>query len=139
MNPAMLQMLQAGAAGGARPPAAVPQAPPAAAAIGRMLQGQRMTPQGSGQMEGRILEQCMVQIGKVLQIIMMSNPKAYQTLLKAQMSLHSALQELKQGAQDQQEHAQMTNSLMQLLKSSQGGPSAVPGAGPAGGAGQQLS
>jgi hypothetical protein len=139
MSPQMMQMLSAGGAGG--PPGAgggapSPTAPPAAAAIGRMLQGQRMTPQGSGQMESKIIEQCMVQVGKVLQTIMMSNPKAYQTLLKAQMSLHSALQQMKEGAQDEAEHAQMTSSIMQLLRSSPGGSTATGGV--PSGAGSQL-
>jgi hypothetical protein len=133
--PQMMQMLQAGGAPGGAPGAQPqpPGAPPAAAAIGRMLQGQRQTPQGSGQMETKILEQCMVQIGKVLQTIMMSNPKAYQTLLKAQMSLHSTMQALKEGAQEDQEHGQLTSSIMQLLRSSPGGSTATGGAPGTGG------
>ena len=137
ISPQMLQMLQAGGAPGAPQGAGQGSAPggappaPAAAAIGRMLQGQRMTPQGSGGMEQKILEQCMVSIGKVLQSIMMTNPKAYQTLLKAQMSLHATLQDLKEGAQDEQEHAQMTSSVLQLLRNTPGNGSGA--GGPAGG------
>jgi len=131
LPPQMMQMLAAGGApgGGGQPP---PSAPPAAAAIGRMLQGQRTMKGGSGEMETKILEQCMVQVGKVLQTIMMSNPKAYQTLLKAQMSLHSSIQQLKEGAQEDQEHAQMTSSIMSLLNSAPGGAMATGGAGPVG-------
>ena len=139
ISPQMLQMLSAGgqgAPGGATPPNPQAGAPPAAAAIGRMLQGQRMTPQGSGDMEAKILQQCMVNIGKVLQSIMMVKPKAYATLLKGQSSIHSAIQELKNAQDDEQEHAQMTNSIMQLLHSTPGG--STPTGGVPGGAGPQL-
>jgi len=129
----MMQML---AAGGApqqnNQPSQGPAAPPAAAAIGRMLQGQRAMKGGSGEMEIKILEQCMVQQGKVLQTIMMSNPKAYQELLKTQQGLMRTVQSLKEGAQDDQEHAQMTSSIMSLLNSAPGGAMATGGAGPIG-------
>lgn len=141
ISPQMMQMLAAGGAGGppgqgAPPPQAGGGAPPATAAIGRMLGQQRGMQGGSGQMEQKIIEQCMAQIGKVLQTVMLVNPKAYQSLLKAQMSLHQGSQALKEGAQDDQEHQQLTSSVMQLLQSSQGGSTATGGV--PGGAGPQL-
>jgi len=135
--PGLMAALQGGSGG-------QPQQPPGAAApaamIGRMLQGQRMTPQGSGDMEIKILEQCMVNIGKVLQTIMMTKPQAYMELMRAQTSLMKTIQQLKEGVQDAQEHQQMTSSIMNLLRTTGGGPQAAPGGGgpmPMG-AGQQL-
>jgi len=133
--PQMMAMLQAGGAGGPAPSGGAPPpgGPAPAQALGQMLMRQRMMGQGSGGMEEKVLEQCMAQIGKVLQTIMLVNPKAYQTLLKAQQSLHSTVQELKQSAQDDQQHNQLTSSIMQLLQSSPGGAAGTAGAPPTGG------
>jgi len=139
LPPQLMAALQQAQGGGGQP-----QQPPGAAApaamIGRMLQGQRQTPQGSGDMEIKILEQCMVQQGKVLQTIMMTKPQAYMELMRAQTSLMKTIQQLREGVQDQQEHQQMTSSIMNLLRSSGGGGQAVPGGGGPGpqGPGQQL-
>lgn len=81
---------------GASPPGSAPSGggmqfgPAMASAIGRFLKEQN-----DMKAVGQMLDQVMLQVGKMMQFVMQRDPELYQHLLRMQTAAHSASQQLK--------------------------------------------